>query len=283
MMNYKGYQLFYVNGSSHSAGGGLEDETLSPHSSVVTYYRKKYNIEWSVKKEVAFGHRLSQIIGIPCVNEAENGGGLGRVVRMAYAFIEKHWDIKDKIFLILEKPEHAFRTEVYYKPFKKFFIVNCQIDYDDKDYKCTLTQATPNYQDYNPNINLVQPVFQEYLDKHHDYIEHGKSVERSFVGLYSFCKLNGIPIKVMNTPGEYDLETMMYKEIFDERDLINLDFAKNSYVNSNIYNWCRTKNLSIAHEIPEYSDDFHPGYFGHIKYAEQLKPWLDQFLEKNTK
>lgn len=273
-MNYKGYELFYVNGSSHSAGGGLEDETLAPNDSVVPYYRKKYNIEWSVKKEVAFGHRLSESIGIPCVNEAENGGGLGRVVRMSYAFIEKNWNIKDKIFLILEKPEHAFRTDVYYKPMEKFFIVNCQIDYN----RVTLTRATPNYQDNDPNINRVQSIFQEYLDRHHDYIEHGKSVERSFVGLYSFCRLHNIPIKVMNTPGEHDLETMMYKEMFDKRDIINLDFAQNSYVNSNIYYWCRLNNLSIAQEIPEYSDDFHPGYFGHKEYAERLKFWLDEFL-----
>lgn len=287
MNHYKNYELFYVNGSSHTAAGGLETEKdleKSDHyyvkNSVRPYYQKKYNVTWSTKYEVSWAARLSELIKIPHVNEAANGGGLGRLVRMTYEFIEKNWSMKNKIFLILEKPEYAFRTEVFLNSTKKYYIVNFHAN--DK-LECNLEYATENYLIHDKNIHDNQDIFQNYLTYYHDFIEHGKEVERSFLGLYTFCRMNQIPIKVMNPAGDDFLENSFYQKAFRNCDIINLDFLNKVRSNGNVANWCINNNLKISDEIPEFTNDYHPGYFGQIEYAKKLKNWLDYNLVYNIR
>lgn len=285
MNTYKGYNLFYVNGSSHSAGGGLEDASMfSPNvkskayylnHTLVTWYEKKYNVTWDSKSKVNFGHRLSEIIKIPCINESANGGGPERVVRMTYQFIEKNWQNRDKIFLILEKPEHFFRLDLYNSKSKEYFIVNYQEKPDKPKYK--LEYATPDYLRNDNYIHELQSIFQDYLNHHHDNDEHGKKVDRAFIGLYTFCKQNNISIKLMSPIGEIPNSTEIYRSTMDKKDIINLSFSKD-YVDGHIQHWCANNKMRISDEIG-FPDD-HPGYFGHFEYAILLKKWLDINLEE---
>ena len=278
MSRYKGYSLLYVNGGSHTAGGGLED--LSIYSdSVVTFYKEKYNVYWDKMKSCSFASHLSELIDIPLINEAENGGSSQRVVRMTYQFLESFWGVKNRIFIILELPEHVFQTEVYYNSEKAYYMLHYGYGDTPPEAPNYVHKAAPKVDKIDSRIESQKYIFQEYLERHHNFREHGKATERAIVGLYSFCKFNNIAIKLMNKVGTDYLDTMVYKNIFLEQDIINFSYADGLYSNCNIWEWCKENKKCIHHEIPEHSDSMQPGYFGQKEYAEHLKNWLDNNLE----
>ena len=128
-MDFTKYKYFYVNGSSHVEGGGLEEMSLVKNS-VIPFYEKKYNVSWKTRKDVNFGTRLSEIINVKCINEAKCGGGPERVIRMTYEFIYNNWKDRNNFFIILEKiKEHvkdfAVVYDYYYEdPDKRDYIVS---------------------------------------------------------------------------------------------------------------------------------------------------------------
>lgn len=53
-MSFLGYETFYVNGCSHSQGGGLEGPELRDDS-VFPLYQKKWGVkEWGSRSELNF-------------------------------------------------------------------------------------------------------------------------------------------------------------------------------------------------------------------------------------
>lgn len=266
-MNYKGYELFYVNGCSHCQGGGLEEPTISGES-ILPIYERMYGIKWKDRAEVNFANRLSELIGIPYVNEAESGGGTDRVVRMAYNFILDNWEDRKKIFLILEKPD-ASRSEVFFNRTESYHIVNSW--YDGVKETTEFSSATRAY--FNKQLEREDSIHNGYFSKwfgnHFNIKENWLKVEREFVGLYSFCKQNDISIKVMTGNDVY------FKDCFNREDIIKFSESNHHY---DIATWCHDKEKTIRDEIKGFSNDGHPGYFGHIEYAKLLKKFLDEKL-----
>jgi hypothetical protein len=67
-----------------------------------------------------------------------------------------------------------------------------------------------------------------------------------------------------------------FKDCFHKDDIIK--FKENNR-NYDIATWCHDNKKTIKHEIEGYSNDGHPGYFGHIEYATLLKNFLDEKLK----
>ena len=260
-MSYKGYKLFYVNGGSYTMGGGLEDLTIAPwHTSCLEGYKKYHNISWTdTRTEANYGAMLSKMIGIPCVNEAECGGGVDRVIRMTYEFLEANWYKRHELFLFLEVPDPG-RSELYYKDWGKYFICNTELSTQNFAY------ATPCYNPRPAGLAEVQDDFKHYFEKFHDTFEFWKKISRDLLGLYLFCKQNKIAIKFM-----HGYIYKFYDNFFDMKDLFY----------TNILGYSNENSLSVHDDIKEYSDDPHPGYFAHQGYAKMLKDWLDQNLENS--
>jgi hypothetical protein len=256
-MDFKKYKYFYVNGTSHVEGGGLEEPELRDGiSSARNSYEKIHNVTWKNRTEVNFGKRLSEIIGIPCINEAKCGGSLNRIIRKTYDFIYQNWSERNKFFIILEKPD-PFRTEVYDNELKKYFIVNSDSAPKERDFLyATLDYYGKENTDYIINN---QSKFKEWHNRHFCYVENLKETEKSFVGLYSFCKLNNIKIFVMNHTEIY------FKECFNSEDVIKLN---------DVLTFCKKHDLIITNETYGEFSDYHPGYFGHIEYAKELSKIL---------
>lgn len=267
-MNYKGYELFYVNGCSHCQGGGLEEPEIKGDS-IKPIYEKLHNVTWKNRAEVNFANRLSEIIGIPHINEAESGGGTDRVVRMTYQFIMDNWDRRHKIFLILEKPD-ASRSEVWFNKTQSYYIINSL--YNGVRETNEYASATRDYfnRDFQKEDAVNNVHFEKWFTHHFDIKQNWFKVETEFVGLYSFCKQNGIEIKVM-TPND-----VYFKQCFNRNDIIKFTYDEKNY---DIATWCHSKKLTIKDEIKGFSEDGHPGYFGHIEYAKKLKEFLDKNLE----
>ena len=265
-MDLSKYTYFYVNGSSYCEGGGLEEPEIWDDS-IVSEYQKQYGVSWKNRSEVNFGKRLSEIIGIPCINEAKCGGGIERLVRKTYDFIDKHWYEKDQFFLILEKPDST-RSEFYFNEIGDYFISNS--NFIGEDRKLEFGYATRSYFD-----NGVYEIDKTYQDKFKDWFinffnleENIKKNEQQFIGLYSFCKMNGIKIFIMSSNDFY------FKDCFEDEDIISFT---NHNKGDDIAGWCKNNNLLIKDEIGDEFNDFHPGYFGHIEYAKELA----KFLQKN--
>jgi hypothetical protein len=266
-MSYKGYELLYVNGCSHCQGGGLEEPQIRAES-VLTIYERMYGVKWKNRAEINFANRLSELIGIPYINEAESGGGTDRVVRMAYDFILDNWDRRNKLLLILEKPD-ASRSEVYFNKTGAYHIVNSW--YDGVRETNEFSSASRGY--FNKELeredSLHSGYFSKWFGNHFNMKEHWMKVERDFVGLYSFCKQNEIGIKVMTGNDVY------FKDCFEWNDIIKFSEDRKNY---DIATWCYDNGKTIRDEIKGFSSDGHPGYFGHIEYAKLLKNFLDAKL-----
>ena len=273
-MSFLGYEAFYVNGSSHSQGGGLEGPELR-NDSVFSLYQKKWGVkEWEKRSELNFAARLSELIGIPHTNEAESGGGTERVVRMAYNWILENWDRKDKIFLILENPDPS-RFEVYYRPLDEYFILNSTLN-NDEDL-ATFGSAVRKY--YNESVESANEdkklefLFLKWFSNHANVRENWKKVERDFVGLYSFCKQNGIKIFPMTG------NSVTFRDCFDKNDIIKFG---NDGKNYDICSWAHNTKQTIKDELDGEVEDMHPGYFGHSEYAKLLKTFLEEKLKKKV-
>ena len=257
-MDFSKYKYFYVNGCSHTEGGGLEEPKIKKNS-VIPIYEKKYAITWKNRKEINFGKRLEEIIGIKCINDAKSGSGVDRMVRTTYEFINNHWKEKDNFFIILERPDET-HSEVFYNELNEYVIVNSV--YDDK----TFQSAAVDY--YNPKYvkteNDLYELFKNWFKNHYNFTEKFKNDEKAFVGLYSFCKVNNIKIFIMSKNFHYFVDT------FDEEDLIKFD---NKYP-ADIWNFATNNKLTISDETDGEYMDGHPGYFGHIEYAKRLANFL---------
>jgi hypothetical protein len=260
-MVFSKYKYFYVNGCSHSEGGGLEEPSIKPKS-VRPIYEELYGITWENRKEVNYGKRLSDIIGIPCINESMSGSGVDRIVRKTYDFIYKNWEGRDKFFIILEVPDPS-RSDVLYSPTKEYFIVNSVYDYKTDTSK--FNYATREYFNLNylNDDNAKQGTFKKWFNNHYDHVEKLKSDERSFIGLYSFCKLNGIKICVMNTT--------FIDECFDKKDVLNFDNMTGDY---DLFSWCVANKMTVYDETKGEINDLHPGYYGHIEYAKKVAKYM---------
>lgn len=267
-MDLSKYKYFYANGSSFTEGCGLETADKKERC-VHPFYKELYGVEWKDKADVNYGARLSQIIGIPCYNDARCGAGLDRVVRTTYDFIQKNWKDRHEFFIILEKVD-PFRADVYYKPMDEYFIVTSTYNHE-KDIT-HFQYATRRY--YEPSVKeedeKLQSQFRTWFDNHFDIEEKFLQDEKAFIGLYSFCKLNGIKTFVMGPNDVY------FPDCFEQSDIIRFSDT-NEY--DDPYNWCLRNKLTITHELELTQKekkywDYHPGYFGHIEYAKQLANFL---------
>lgn len=254
---YKGYTFFYTNGTSHTKGGGLEEPAIRPEWYAHQKYKEKYNVTWNNRDEINWPARLSQKLGIKVYNEATDGGGMFRAVRMAYDFIEKHKSDIGKFFIILEVLGQT-RLDVYYRPNNCYYVVNTD---DGK-----LRWATPNYFPPRKEDENEQIHFKNYVDNHLNWDGINSIYYSTLAGFYSYCKIRNIPIKILNR-----IENDSYKPIFLHNDLVSID------KDLDIHTYCADNNCLIVNEID--IDDYHPGYFGHIKYADFLHEWLEKNLE----
>jgi hypothetical protein len=265
-VNFKQYRYFYVNGSSSSEGGGLEQSEIR-EDSVMPIYKKIHGVEWNTKSDVNFGKRLEQIIGIKCINESLSGGGVGRLVRTTYDFIFKNWKEKDNFFIILEKPTPSI-SEVFFNKNKSYYTVNSSYkgNLDLKTRKLQFQSASREYfnNDYLDD-KKYQNVFKSWFDNHYDLEERFLEDEKNFIGLYSFCKLHNIKVFLMN-PNDF-----LFTDCFDIDDVIKFD-NKNEICS--IKEWSYRNKFTIFDEIKGYSIDTHPGYYGHIEYSKKLAKFL---------
>lgn len=253
----------YVNGSSFSAGGGLEPTELSRYREVLEDYCYKFNLEkWNHEKEVAWPQRLSDKIGIPSINESLQGGGPQRTLRMTYDFIKNNWEQVHNTLFLIEIP-NGVRLDLYHKSVDDFLIVNRNDSgetddsfsfYGTVDYYRPTDDFKNNEENITSDVNFFMNTF------YNPSVDEDISMN-GYLGFISFCILNKIPMKILGIENKFKkfFPNTLFKEYFVKSP----------------WHYAEENNQLIVDDLP-HVEDRHPGYFGHISYANYIYQKITQ-------
>jgi hypothetical protein len=267
----KNIKLIYCNGCSHSAGGGLElNRKLTDNKTYVRdYYKTKYGVWWDFQKEITYSHRLGKMMECDVVNEAASGGGSGRVIRMAYQFVQDNFKRKDDIFLILELPSIG-RLDLFSKVLDDYIIVNMQYkSFDYRDDTILQYNACRDYSIEGDIEKIGAKNIRMYLENFHTRKTEYIKITREINTFLTYLKFHNI--KFIFTNGEFNssIPTELKKN-----NLINIKMGNTTV--SDFHQFAVDTKTTIAEEVDLLSMDLHPGYFSHMRFAELLLPYIEQ-------
>lgn len=271
----KNISLIYCNGCSHSAGGGLElDRKLSDDKTYIRdYYNQRYGVWWNTQEEVTYSHRLANMIGCDIINEATSGGGSGRVIRMAYEFVNKNFNIKDKLLLILELPSLG-RLDLFSKILNDYIITNIQYlnnDYNDDGiqqfYSCRRYGIDGDFEKIGSN-NI-----KNYLDNFHTRKSEYTKIAREINTFLTYLKYHNI--KFIFTNGEFNASIDRDLKITNQ-----INFKVGNVTITDFHQFSVDTKSTIAEETDFLTLDLHPGYFSHLKFAEYLNVFINENYHK---
>lgn len=267
-------EVVYCNGSSHSAGGGLElIHQLDADKNILVRdeYSNQHGAWWNTQLETTYASRLAARLQCDVCNEAASGGGLNRVVRMTFDFLKKNWHRKDNLLLILEFPSVFMRIDLYSNELNDFVIVNQS--FDDNGNRVELV-ATKKYYESNhiEDQTLVNKnnALENYLNQFVNLdveLERGK---RELELLLTF--LNYHNIKHIWFNNGYTDVSYLPNEFLKDR----LEIEANNEKFYDFHSWAFWTNQSIKHELNGRSTDGHPGYFAHMRFAEFLYDLIEK-------
>lgn len=265
-MKWKNFDTIYTNGSSLTAGGGINNNSNKKE------YKRKYGIEIDDEKDVTYPKYIADYFGCNLVHEAISGGGPSRLVRMVYDYIKKVGIVASKRTLfILEIPEPIHRIDMYFEKIESYVVVN--VRYDNNDLEITSIQihdtTGPDGKFYDSKF--LESEFKDevlnYLKKYHNPIVYTKKVVNEVTGLLSFLEENKFEYY-------YTFETITYKTPFSTfyKSISHRELKVDGY--SSINKFCGVKNLTLDGELDGFTLDLHPGYFGNKLFAEMAIPIL---------
>jgi hypothetical protein len=268
MINKHNIEIVYSNGCSHSAAGGLElvrtvDDKKTP---IIDVYKEKYNVSWKTQEDATYIAHLAGLLGgIEYVADAASGGGTGRVIRLAYDFIKKNWDKKDKLFLVLEFPAFFQRMDVFSVKLDHWMVVNQSFSNTGRRNHL---YATRKYfvDEFQHDLSLIdsEKELTTYLDSFTRIdIEYEKLI-REIETFLSFLKFNNI--KHLWFEGGKNVHSKLNNELLKT----HLKIYDELGYHTDFHDWALKHKLTIKDELEGISTDLHPGYFGHKKFADIL-------------
>ena len=277
------FERIYINGSSLSCGGSLE-----VNSQFYKYYTENLNQnKWNSEKEVSYGNLLANKLVIECINDSKQGGGLDRLIRKTFDYIDTLSDLEiEKTLFLFDIPLQPSRIELYSKEFQDYFVVSVHNKYypvkiDDRviNSKISFSRAYTK-KDYNLKYDEYlnhDKKINEFVDEYYDFEVEIKRMVRQLILFYNFLDNKKINYNI-------DLNDSLFTASgFDKNALI---LYKNNYshkLNPNILEMKTIWELSvkqgwrICDEISDTTDS-HLGYFGNQKYSEFI---YNKLKEKN--
>jgi len=233
----KKFKLLYTNGSSHTKGGGLEEPKRRYDDSCLPLYEKKYGVTWNDRDEINWPARLSNLMNVSLVNEAECGGGLMRIIRMTQDFIHKNWGQRDELLIILEIPG-GIRGDFWFEPLNSYMILNSNLDTDDDTI---FISSTREYHPLKHSKIKEEKSYENYYETYlYNFYNHDNEIKNSYqnlISLYSFCKCNNIEIVFQGLLNEF--KTMPTINIIDKADVFG----------EQIDEFTQRKQMMISNEV----------------------------------
>lgn len=263
-MSWRKFDTIYVNGCSHTAGGGLYDDGTKD------LYKEIYNLEWKTEREVNYPRLLANHFDCDVIDESRCGSGAPRLVRKTFEYIFKvGLERAKKTLFVFQINTPVHRIEYYCSEINDYLIVNVQYK-DDGSFKYVTVVDSHSKNEWinNPKFyeGKITDNIKEQLTNYHDPFTYLDKIQNEVVGLFSYLELHGI----------------QYFFGFDTGNImkpVNEDRRINIEGDQTIIQYCSRKNLRICDETNNRSIDGHPGYFGNREYSEKLITFLEQQLK----
>lgn len=263
-MGLKNFDTFYINGCSHTAGGGLSEFMIKDE------YKRLHGVEWKSERDVTFSKYISNYFNVKRVDDSTQGSGSPRLVRKTFEYINKVGveNIKDTLF-ILQINNSINRVEIFCKKINDYVVVN--VVYNDDGtfrYFDVVENWSQTERKYELSYfeNEIKDDISHILQNYHDPMVYQLKIQCEMIGLFSFFEKNDIEYIVLMDDRHYLGE---FKNLYKDR-VVEIDGAFSAH------EYTTQKNMRILDELPGITQDCHPGYFGHKKYSEVLIKYLEE-------
>lgn len=265
------FNTIYSNGSSLTAGGGLGE------SGVKKVYKDLHGVEWDNQKDVTYPQYVANHFECELVHDAQSGSGVPRLIRRTYEYIESvGLEQAKKTLFLFEITDPIHRIDMYCNEIKDHIIVNVGYK-SDGSYEFVHSMEPTYYEGkkHNPDIFKGKMIdeLKSHLEKYHDPFVFTNKFRGDLIGLFSFLNENNIEYFYMFNDDTLKLHyEKLYGDLDKKRNIIIDEFVS-------INQFCTFQNHNIKSETNNFTDDAHPGYFGHKLYSEKLI----KIIEKRTK
>ena len=273
-MKWWKFDTIYVNGSSLTAGGGMNVPMNK------TEYKRLLNIDIGDEKNVTYPKYIADHFNTKLIHEAQSGGGAPRLIRMTYNYIQKVGIEKAKKTLFLfEITDPIHRVDFYCEKINDYVIVNVRYDNEGNNAgnisSIQIQETTTEdgiYYDHKFFEGEIENEVKSYLGKYHNPVTYTKKFVGEIAGLFAFLDANDIEYFFM-----FDNDTLKvpFQEYHNKLHKRDLKFGGYSSINQ----FSGFNGLTVSHDLKGYTDDLHPGYYGHKLYAEKLIPILTNKLK----
>lgn len=270
------FERIYVNGSSLSCGGSLEPRTES-----YVYYTEKMGYpKWEDEKEKSYGNLLGRILNMPVINDSKQGGGLDRLIRKTFDYIDtlSEKEVNSTLFLF-DIPLQPNRMEIYSKEFSDYLVVSVynkkykrQVESKTVDSKISFSRAYKkesldlSYDQYIKHDKIINQI----VEKYYDFEVELKRMIRQLILFYNFLDGKKIYYNI-------DLNDSLFTASGFKRD--DLVLYRNNYSQidnprkiemKTIWDLSVTNKWRICDEIKG-NDDSHLGLIGNLSYAKFIE------------
>ena len=258
-MAWRKFNTMYFNGCSHTAGSGLQS---------CDYHKEKFGLDWKNERFVNFPYHVSKYFNCDLVDDSQCGSGLPRLLRTTYEYINKVGIEEAKKTLFVFQVNQAFsRIEIFSNEINDYLIVNLQYNPDGTfQYVSAVEKYSTTDRKYDLEYfkGRIEDEIKNFLEKYHNPISYEKLYLNHLNGLFSFLEKNNI-------------EYLYGLDIQNDGTLIeNLSNKINLDGYDTIHQYCWGNNLKLSDEIGEHTDDAHPGYYGHLRFAEDLCKQIEE-------
>jgi hypothetical protein len=273
-MRYNKFNTIYANGSSLTAGGGLD------HRNIRDEYKKLYNVEWGDEKDVTYPKYIADHFNCKLIHDAVSGAGAPRLVRRTYEHIKKvGLSQAQKTLFLFEITSPVHRVDLYCEEVGEYVITNVRYDNDDNNGDISSIQmhkTTNKYgveYGYNFFEGKITNEVKDYLSKYHNPVAYVEKIGPEIVGLFSFLEKNDIEFFYWFDDESLKNTFQYYYNELDSRR--NLKFENYNCVNQ----FCNFNGHTIKAELNGFTEDIHPGYFGNKLYSEKIIELIEQKIK----
>lgn len=287
------YDRIYINGCSHSAGGGFEMTMQEDKIKQRQGYKEKLGIEYSGTKDVAYGAHLADIFGIEVINEAKSGGGPNRLIRKVRQFMKT----RDLLYLkrtlfILEIPS-SNRLDLWSNEFMEHLVCNLDFDagWDGRLKTFNLTQLHIVKEHFVKDVGLemkyplYQQILNDYIKYFHNPVVFEDKTEFELMSFFSLLKNMEIDFYIMPNGFGCTFDKKYGLDLYNKNVFKIIDNSEPNafkYEHTYFYDlalWAGCKQKTIADEVGrEWSYDGHPGLAAHKEWAQYISKYMVENL-----
>jgi hypothetical protein len=257
--------FLYINGCSHTAGGGLYENSIKDE------YKKLYNLEWGNEREITYSRYVADYFNLKRIDDSQCGSGAPRLIRKTFEYIDEVGieNAKKSLFL-LQINGSINRVEIFCKEINDYVIVDIVYN-DDGSFRffdvVEKWSHTEKKYPYNFFDGKIKEEISNILKDYHDPFVYQKKIQHELLGLFSF--LDKYEIEYFYFPDDkYCLGNFANMNHNPDKHHVRIGNS------SSCHEWTTQNNLTIKDELNGFTQDFHPGYYGHKKYSHELIMFL---------